>query len=371
MTSNSQISFYVDTLLVETVLSEPHFHKKAGFVADLLSKVKDYFGSKINPNDPTGSVLNEIAPGALWVLFQALGIGKWGMLLGFLMEVFHVDVKGMLSSLYNKVKGMVSGGEKVSSSQIDQAVDSTVQEHNTPSTPQEEQEGLIRLKQMQANQAAQTTQAANDGAVYSSLELMHDAKIISLALIEYERQKLRLTKSALLGFGGTKAKGTSLLGKIFGWVIKIAFASAGLMVAGDVVNSFMGRPNSFDGSYKPGETQTESPAPAPQGPVSTQKKYPSKGDSPIPSQFPLTNNPENIDSLIVQIAKDVYSGLDGKEQLIKSTPGFQYIKQKFAWTNVYNPGSRTIIVPQNFTSKKQIADFFIDEVAQADTQNPA
>ena len=366
MTSNSQISFYVDTLLVETVLSEPHFYKKAGFVSDLLSKVKDYFGSKINPNDPAGSVLNEIAPGALWMLFQALGIGKWGMLLGLLMEVFHVDVKGMLSSLYEKVKEMVSGGGKVSSAQIDQAVASTVQEHNTPSTPQEEQEGLARLKEMQANQPAQ----ADDGRTYSSLELMHDAKMISLALIEYERQSMRLTKQALFGFSGTKAKGTSLLGTIFGWIIKIALGSAGLMVAGDVVNKFIGRPNSLDGTYKPGETQTETPA-APSGPVSTQKKYPSKGDAPLPSQIPLDNNPANIDALIIQIAKDAYSGLDGKEQLIRNTPGFQYVKEKFAWTNVYNPGSRTIIVPPSFSSKKQIADFFIDEVAQADTQNPA
>ena len=40
-------------------------------------------------------------------------------------------------------------------------------------------------------------------------------------------------------FGNTKSKGTNLLGKVFGWVIKLALASAGLMVAGDVANVFM------------------------------------------------------------------------------------------------------------------------------------
>jgi hypothetical protein len=358
--SNGEISFYVDTLLVETVLSEPHFYKKAGFVSDLLTKVKDYFGSKIDKSDPAGSVLNEIAPGALWVLFQALGIGKWGMLLGLLMEVFHVDVKGMLSSLYNKVKGMISGGEKVSSAQIDQAVSSTVQEHNTPPTPEEEKEGMAKLQQMQGAQPAQ----ADDGRVYSSLELLRDAKMISLSLIEYERQSMRLTKSAGLlgGFFGTKSKGTSLLGSVFGWIIKIALASAGLMVAGDIVNKFMGRPNSLDGTYQPGKSEEA----APQGPVSSQNKYQLKGDAPLSSSMPIVNNPENIDNMLVQFAKDVYSGLDGKDSLIRNTAGFQMVKERLVWYNTRNAGSALTFIPKEWHSKKQLVDYFIDDVAKAD-----
>lgn len=358
--SNREISFYVDTLLIETVLSEPNFYKKAGFVGDLLSKVKDYFGSKIDKNDPTGSVLNEIAPGALWILFQSLGIGKWGMLLGLLMEVFHVDVKGILSSLYAKVKEMVSGGGKVSSAQIDQAVENSVQEHNAPPTPQEEQEGMERLKERQNAQPAQA-----DDRVYSSLELMHDAKMISLALIEYERQSMRLTKKAGIfdNFAGTKAKGSSLLGKIFGWVIKIALASAGLMVAGDIVNKVVGRPNSIDGTYQPGKPDEEAPPP---GPVITQTKFPLKGDAPLPSSMPIVNNPQNIDNMLVQFAKDVYSGLDGKESLIRNTGGFQMIKEKIVWYNTRNAGSALTFIPSEWHSKKQLVDYFIDDVAKAD-----
>ena len=56
--TTSEISFYVDTLLVEAVLANPeHFYKKGGFITDLLSKIKQYFASKIDPKHPTTSVL--------------------------------------------------------------------------------------------------------------------------------------------------------------------------------------------------------------------------------------------------------------------------------------------------------------------------
>lgn len=363
MISNSEVSFCVDTLLVETVLADPKFYKKAGFVQDLLGKVKDYFGAHIDKENPTSSVISLLAPGALWLMFQGLGIGKWGFLLGLLMDVFHIDVGGMLSSVWTKVKEMVSGGKKVSSSQIDAATQAAAQEASQPGSEQEAQEGYQKLQQ-QAPAAAQ----ADDFKTYSSLDLMHDAKIISLALIEYENQQMRLTKEAiglpdfLKGYSGTKAKGSSLLGKIFGWIIKIALMSAGLMVAGDVVNEIFGRPSALSGTYQAGQDKPSGPStPAPSR--ATQTKFPLKGDGPLPSSWPLVNNETNIENMIVQFAKDTYSGLDGKEDLIKSSPAFQAIKNDVAWFNVHNPNSAAIFIPKNFTSRKQMVDYFIDDVA--------
>jgi hypothetical protein len=356
MPNATEISFYIDTLLVETVLAEPVLYKKAGFMSDVLSRVKEYFESKIDKEHPVESVLNLLAPAGISFLFRAIGFGKFGMLLGLLTSVFHINVAGMVESLYGKVKEMLGSGNKVSSSQIDQAVSSTVEEHSTPATSQEAQEGYQAMQQGE-------TAPAEDGK-FSSLELLHDAKIINLALIEYERQTMRLTKTADFSsffkiFSGKKAEGTTILGSILGWIFKLALTAAGLMVAGDVVNKILHRPNSFDGNYQaqnPNNSTT----------TATQTKYHPIGDAPLPRDFPLTNTPDNIGNMIVQFAKDTYSGLDGKEDLIRNTPGFQVIKQKIAWANVYNPGSATIIIPSVFTSKKQLVDYFIDDVAKAD-----
>lgn len=339
--SNSQISLYADILLIEAILSEPHLYKKAGFVSDLLSRVEEYFESKIDPSNPAGSVLRELAPGAISVLFSSLGMGRLGLLLGFLASTLHVDVPGMLSSLYEKVREMISSGEKISSSQVDQAVASTVQEHNST------------------------------GTTFSSLELLHDAKMISLALISYEKNNLRLTKKAVPFFGGStgrKAQGASLLGKILGLVIKVALASAKLMVAGDIANKFLNRPNSFD---KPSHPTAPESTSAPGVPMATQTKYKLKGDSFIPSSLPIVNNPSNIDNILIQFANDVYSGLDGKENLIRNTVGFQVLKEKLSYINTYNPGSATTMMIPGLTSKKQLVDYFIDDVAKSDQSSSA
>ena len=371
MISNSEVSLCTDLLLVETVLADPKFYKKAGFVQDLLGKVKDYFGAHIDKENPVSSVLSILAPGALWLLFNSLGLGKWGFLLGLLMDVFHVDVGGMLSSLFTKVKDMISGGKKVSSAQVDAASQSTAQEYSQPGSEQEAQQGYQQLQQKQ-QQAQQPAEAqANDHKVYSSLELMRDAKMINLALIQYENHQMRLTKEAvglpdfLKGYSGTKAKGTSLLSKIFGLVIKLALASAGLMVAGDVANELMGRPSALSGTYQAGQggSSSSSQPAAPTGPISKQTKFKLKADAPMPSSWPLVNNESNIENMLVQFAKDTYSGLDGMESIIKASPAFQVVKEDIVFFNVHNPNSSAIFLPKHYASKKGLVDYFIDDVA--------
>jgi hypothetical protein len=369
MISNSEVSFCVDTLLVETILADPKFYKKANFVQDLLGKAKDYFSHQIDPKNPVKSVLDILAPGALWLLFQSFGIGKWGFLLGLLMDVFHVDVSGMLTSLYGKVKEMISGGKKVSSAEVDAAAEATTQQYNQAPTPEEESKGLQDLKQRQQGQQAPAEAQADDKKIYSSLELLSDARIFRLALIEYENQAMRLTKDPVVKmagfFGNTKSKGTNLLGKVFGWVIKLALASAGLMVAGDVANEVMGRPSALSGTYQRGQESSESAPAPPSGPKATQTKFPPKGDSPLPSSMPVVNNPQNIENMVVQFTKDVYNGLDGKEGLIRNSPAFQAVKDNIVWYNTHNEGSSITFIPGLFTSKKQLVDYFIDDVAKS------
>lgn len=364
MISNSEVSFCVDTLLVETVLADPKFYKKAGFVQDLLGKAKEYFSHQIDPKNPVKSVIDILAPGALWLMFQSFGIGKWGFLLGLLMDVFHVDVSGMLTSLWNKVREMISGGKKVSSSEIDSATQSTVQEFNQPPTPQEEQQGLQALKERQQSGASQP---ADDKKIYSSLELLQDARMFRLALIEYEAQALRLTKEGFdktAGFfGTTKSKGANLLGKIFGWIIKLALASAGLMVAGDVVNEMLGQPSALSGTYQRGQESSEKQAPA--APQSKQTKFPAKSDGALPATIPIVNNAQNIENFLVQVTKDVYSGLDGKENYIRNSPAFQAVKDNIAWYNTHNEGSAITFMPGLFKTKKQLVDYYIDDVAKS------
>lgn len=348
MISNSEVSFCVDTILVETVLGDPKLYKKAGILSDLLSKVKEYFMAHIDKDHPVESVLKYLAPGALWLLMQKIGLGKWGFFLGILADYFHVNIPGIIESMFGKVKDMISSGHQVSSGQIDAATQQVAQEHSSES-------------------------AADDHKVYTSLELLDHAKFIRLALIDYEHQQMRLLKEGgdvnnLFGFGASKAKSTSLLVTILGWIFKIALASAGLMVAGDAIHALMGTPSALTGTYHEGVTPTSSETSEPSvpaAPVSTQRKFPLKGDAPLSVSWPMANTPGNIEEMLVQFTKDTYSGLDGKESLIKSLPSFQGVKEDIEWFNIHNPGTSAIFIPRRYPSKKSLVDHFIDDVAKA------
>lgn len=345
MIPNSEVSLCVDALLVETVLADNRFYKRAGFIADVLSRIKGEIMGHIDKEHPVASVLKILAPGALWLFMQSIGLGKWGFLLGLLTDYFHVDIPGMLKSMFDKVKDSISSGKKSSSEQIDQAANEVAQEHATAANP------------------------ADDHRVYTSLELLDEARFIRLALIEYEHQKMRLVKEGtdvnnFLDFGGAKSKTTSLFAKIVGWIFKIVLASAGLMVAGDAIHALMGEPSALTGTYQEGKTP-ESGSTEPSESISKQTKFPSKGDSPLPGSWPIVANSTNISNMLVQFAKDTYSGLDGKESLIQSLPAFQAVRDNIAWFNVHNEGSAVTLLPSNLRSKKKIVDFFIDDVAKA------
>lgn len=347
MIPNSEVSFCVDTILVETALGDPKLYKKAGILSDLLSKVKDYFMAHIDKNHPVESVLKYLAPGALWLLMQRIGLGKWGFFLGILADYFHVNVPGIIESMFGKVKDMIGGGQQVSSGQIDAATQQVAQEHVSDGSE------------------------ADDHKVYSSLELLDEAKFIRLALIDYEHQKMRLMKEGgdvnnVFGFGSSRAKSTSLLVKILGWIFKIALASAGLMVAGDAIHALLGSPSALTGTYQEGVTPSSSSEPVvPSAPASTQKKFPLKSDAPLSISWPMANTPGNIEEMLIQFAKDTYSGLDGKENLIRSVPSFQGVKEDIEWFNIHNPGTTAIFIPRRYPTKKSLVDHFIDDVAKA------
>ena len=82
--------------------------------------------------------------------------------------------------------------------------------------------------------------------------------------------------------------------------------------------------------------------------------------------MPIQNNEQNIEDMVVQFAKDTYSGLDGKEQIIRSTPGFQNVVHQIASFNGHNQNSSQTFMPPSLRSKKQLVDYFIDDVAKSD-----
>jgi hypothetical protein len=128
-----------------------------------------------------------------------------------------------------------------------------------------------------------------------------------------------------------------------------------------------GKPNAFDGSLQ-SDVPTGQRA-AVVIPPTTQTVF---KPNPAYKLFNYTsmwtepgqNTESSIGQMLIRFAKDVYSGLEGKESLIQSTAGFQAIQDKITFYNRMTEGSPQIFIPPEFISKKQIVDYFIDDVAE-------
>lgn len=367
--SQSEISLYVDTMIVEALLSDEGLSKsaQAGIASSLATTVESYFSAHVDPDDKTKSIVNLLAPGVVWKTLSAIGLPWWfNILVGLLMSVFHVDVYDILDSIGRKLSEMILSGHQFTSSQVDEIVHSTVQEHAKTPTPEEAQEAASKLRSR------------------SHMRDLRDAKLFKLAMIEYSqtgmistaqgwgRGKTTTQQSFFDWFSTKQTKHITFLSRVLSWIFKVGLASAGFMIAGDVINAFLHRPSALTGTFQHGKPVETSPGAAaiPEH-VSTQTKFPVNpsyhGENlnrTVAWAVPIHNDPSSIENMLVEFAKQVYQGLDGQEENIKSTPSFKVVADAIEFFNYTSTGASFIFIPRMFHSRKEIVDKFIDDVAE-------
>jgi hypothetical protein len=357
--TNRQIIIYQDMLLAEMLLGNIGMHKtaQANIMSDIAGKIKDYFSSKVDPNDKAGSVLNMLAPGVISVTFGLMGMPWLGRLLGVATSFFHIDVASILESIWNQLKESLSGGKQITSQQVNGIVQSSVEPHNTPAT-QEEADAAAK----QADKSGQNQ--ANDGFNVQ----MRTAQLLRLAMEAHFINKEAASSSWFSAFSGRKSATGSLLGRILSFLFNVALSSAGLLVAGDVMNKFLNRPNSLDGSIQKGKPVGETAEPSPSVPSSGRTTNPGYQDSMKNSSSMnwvenIPNNQSSIQQLLLNFAKDVYP-ISGQEGAIESSPRFQNLVETISWYNHESSGGPVVFIPRMFTTKKQLVDTFIGDIPE-------
>tara|TARA_R110000868_G_scaffold99024_1_gene272578 strand:- start:7607 stop:8641 length:1035 start_codon:yes stop_codon:yes gene_type:complete len=337
---NNKLQFYADSIIAETLLKDNLVKVADGSTAEFVSSIKEYFESKINPNDKTGSIINELAPGLILTMLRGTRFGWLGLLLSIAMSVFHIDVNSILSSVFNSVKNYISSGKQITPDQVDNIVSGSVNDHAGASEPD------------------------NDFILKENFsKRLRSAKLIKIAIMDYN-----LNKNAGI-FGDSKSKVISLLITVISLVFKVALTSAGVMVVGDIINHVSGRPNSLDHTY---HAESKDKAESPEVPVirSTQTKFKIKTSYSdkkynVGSQWieQISNDPSSIAQMVVNFTKEVYDGLDNLDNIIRDTSGFSVVVDRIISYNKSSQGDREVYIPKYLNSKKEIADLFIDEVA--------
>jgi hypothetical protein len=349
--SQQELDFYTDVMMIQSLFSYEGLSKTAGVedvAKELIDKVKGYFGSKFDSNNKIASVLNMLAPGAIMMFLSALGMPWIGALVGVAMDVFDVDLKPIFSTILSGVSGLISGDKKTSSAAVDSVVSDAVNSNVKPTSEQEAEAILSK-----ADQPEQISQSS----------VIRKSRMLKLALIDYELSKNAGIAGAAGKLIAQKTGIISTLGKILSWIVKIILASAGLMVVGDIINKYV------LGNDKKDPTSPAAPKSAPVAPKTTQKKFPLQPnyvdtDKSGKWKLSIPNNEDSISNMLVGFAKKVYQGLDGLENIIKNTIGFNEIKDMIVSYNQASQGDYLVFIPANFKSEKFITDFFIDEVAE-------
>ena len=308
--------------------------------------ILNYFNSHIDPENKTSSVLSMLVPGAIFSLL----VGSSPIIatvLSFAAAYYHMDIKKILDPVFNSVKSDITKGKPITPGHIDQYVDSAI---STVSSGGAEEEFAVEAS---------------------------DIRKFKLALIAYanDNSEFQFSKYALKSRIPTQGVTRLIIRKLISWPIKVILFSAGFLVLADVAKKYMGKPNALDGTQQKGK------------PVSTRSRDEGANRNPIiiPQQtkFKLNPNYNNkyydvnwkfeglqasrpvIEELLVNFAKEVYLGLDGLENIIRSTGGFRRAVDNIEKANENNMGYNLIIMPTDiYSNKKQIVDTFIDDVAK-------
>jgi len=326
---SSKISLYSEALLFEQLSSNNNFIVKNAAVTadDIVSKVTNFFSSKVTAGDSEG-FLNFIAPGAIFTTFSALGMPVIGGVIALATETFKIDISGILSSIYDSIKEIVNSGEQTTSSEVDGIVESAVK-----------------------------SEVKN----YKRASLRSDLRYIKLIKIAILNQE-SINKTAIFGLGrkssaATKGRFGGILSKVLGFFFKAALASAGFMVAGDIIRS------TFNISTPSVTVKKSNQTHFPLNPEYREEQKNQRGQY---WGMQISPNEESIKQLLIQFANEVYLGLENKENIIKSSTAFQKLVDIIISYNRSSKGGSITFIPNIYHSKRDLVDSFIDDVVVLD-----
>lgn len=418
----SNISMYTDLLILDALLSDEQSMVKnasASVMDSILQNIKSYIQSAISSIAPGEDKLSAFvqfctAPVLYKLVFGFTGSRMLGILVGVLSQVFDINLWDVIQKIIGSIKSIVSSKGSITEDELKGSVHESVEEHNTPATEEEAQ----KLKDY-AKQHATDSNQLRDSRASLSLEL-RKAKLLREALLVNEdlikeaclKKDAGILSSLLEKVGYTKGAGLKNLKNILFYALSFFLYGFGFLVAGDYLKKLFGitpaKPaaattgapgmpgmpsmpgipgtggesmlshlwNWFAGLT--GHKKESTPDVHPTIKSETLKKFPFKKSYHHEkynqsTQSPWTKNVHNdvpeIEDLIIDFANDVYENLDDKEQIIVNTPGFRAVKDDFIFYNKKLLGTTGfIIIPPQYKSKEDIANFFMDDVAEASEQ---
>ncbi len=353
---NSHLEHMKDSIVIEALLYDEQIIKNASGLSSVADYIKNYVKSQYDPARPVASVLNILGPSIL----SAFGFKWLGFLLGLSKMVFGVNFTGIFQSIINKLKSTLESGKKISPSETKSIVDSAV--HSGFQTGVENTSNLSKLQ--------------SGASVDTDLKNSIFIKKLSIDLSnKFNNDPNLIIKEAFIGKllgGSVKSKTAGIFSKLIGWLVRVVLYTAGFLGAGALVSGISGKNSNpkQKGILPTKEEENEVNSTTSLPPI---KSHSLKLDSSHSNLMQEHKNDQyniwieknkagSIKEQLAQWAIDLYPDLKAHKDLIFQSANFNSIFTLFTSKNKDN--ASLIVVPDEFSSVKEIADRFVGDIAE-------
>lgn len=374
MSKNPDINFYVDCLIAEAFLSDKLIKQaqesESPGIMSGMSGVFNFFSDALGISGPNSTapmasgatpstadkavkLIGYLAPAAIYMTMRAAGLGVFvSFLTSAAASVFRIPIEEIIADIYNKIKNIITSGQKVPLNQVGNIVDTSVDQHTATTAS-------LSIKNLDKE--------------------IRNAQLIKAAFISYQNNQLSSYAANPLT-SISRGGAISLIKNILGGFFKMALLAAGFAVAGPAIRKMFGMPE---------EKETATPV------TDIEQKQKQEEIKEVMSNINLgALNPsyrdeqynmspdsywvedyvagkKSIEQMLIDFTNDVYAGYQDKEYAIRSSDRFNYLADRILFNNSKNKGSSYTFIPFQFKTKKQVVNFFLPEVIQTLKLNPA
>ena len=356
---NEKLQYLYETNLIENLAArEFGLVKRGGLFEELnlggvADGIKSFVKEHVSEDAPggyVGSVLSLMAPTILFRANPFIGI------IYLVASQFGFDIAGIISKISNAIKPKLESGQSITASEISEIGKSAIAEEGgveATAAPKDMFEPIKKYAQRYSGYRG-------FGSGGSSLPETPNLFGGPGGLI----QKIFGQLFSLPG-GRGKSKALWLIGGFVIWIIKTVLLGAGLIAGAEAISKYVGhKPETAHEQIqeKPTENQIQ------QSPISEEKQNAvqelnlqpkGSGDMWV---LPVVNG--NIDDTILawckEFAPDKFVSNSDVMDKIKNSPN--YIKIKSILSNRKNFSSKYLVMPEQFTSRKQISDLIMKDI---------
>jgi hypothetical protein len=273
-------------------------------------------------------VVNLLAPSVIGSIVNKVLGGRFiGFGLDLILRMLGIDFGEMLNELCSSVKSLVqSKGDKTSPSDVQSAVDRVID-----------------------------TKFGGKSSEASSNDLNKELRVIKLAYVHIYQSLYKEAKLASPIAQKAAGPTSSFLKKLFGTIFGLSLRAAGMQLFADVASHMIGMPSTFDivkEKFHP-VVKTIQTKFKPKSSFNNARLNPEE-------EIFISNNKESIKALLKDWANEAYSNID--QDALNYSKELDKLASLIAQHNYY-VAPTYIYMPESFHNKKEVVDFFIDDVA--------